>query len=334
MAMKILLLRPETDDPSPIDQSLGVSLSARARATTEDLVVTEKTFQRGDAADLEAKFHRWQDGVSAVIGATNVPESTQLGELATKKEVLCFVANNNPVVWQGRKQVFHIGLPTRQTTTAVASLIAKTRRRQILLLHDQTEFQTRVATSMDSALRTFDMTSRRQTVLLEKGVQMSGGWKPDLIYVIFSSEPKAMRIFQAIRNMDAEIPILFGRSLLRESFLASLGDHPGECWFVDMFHRNGDRTPAQKNFFTAMARSGISIPTANHAFGWDAVAHCAAALNAAGGDSSGAIAYLESGVRLDGASGACCFSPENHNGRFEPGPHTVTRWRQGRLEDV
>jgi ABC-type branched-subunit amino acid transport system substrate-binding protein len=175
---------------------------------------------------------------------------------------------------------------------------------------------------------------RCQMVSSDEDIHIPRGWKPDLIYVIFSSEPKAMRIVQMIRKMDTAMPLLFGRSLLGESFLASLGNRPGECWFVDMFHRNGDRTPAQENFFTAMATSAISIPTANHAFGWDAVAHCVAALNAAAGDASGAIAYLESGVRLDGASGACCFSPENHNGRFEPGPHTLTRWRGGRLEDV
>lgn len=331
--MQILLLRPEIDDPSPIDQSLGASLSARGPATA-GLVVTEEIFQRGDGADLEAKFHRWQDKVSAVIGATNVLESTRLAELAAKKNLLCFVANNNPVVWQGRKQVFHIGLPTRQTTGAVASLIANTRRRQILLLHDQTEFQTRVATTMEEALRTHDIMGRCQMVSSDEDIHIPRGRKPDLIYVIFSSEPKAMRIVQMIRKMDTTMPLLFGRSLLRESFLASLGDHPSECWFVDMFHRNGARTPAQENFFTAMAASGVSIPTANHAFGWDAAAHCAAALNAARGDTQGAIAYLESGVTLEGASGVCCFSSENHNGRFEPGPHTLTRWRDGRLEDV
>jgi hypothetical protein len=232
-------LRPESDDPSPIDQSLGARLSAQTRTTREDIVVTEVAFRRDDDADLERKLARWQSNISAVIGATNVPESSRLGELAAKMNLLCFVANNNPVVWQGRRQVFHIGLPTSQTTAAVASLIAKTNRRQILLLHDQTEFQSRVASTMESALRTHGMAGRSQPVSFDEGVQIPRGWKPDLIYVIFSSEPKALRVVQMIRNMVLDIPFLFGRSLLRESFLASLGDHPGECWFVDMFHRNG-----------------------------------------------------------------------------------------------
>jgi ABC-type branched-subunit amino acid transport system substrate-binding protein len=332
--MQILLLRPESDDPSPIDQSLGARSSAQMRPTRDDIVVTEEVFERDDAADLERKLARWQDKVSAVIGATNVPESTRLGELAAKMNLLCFVANNNPVVWQRRRQVFHIGLPTGQTTAAVASLIAKANRRQILLLHDQTEFQSRVASTMESALKTHGLAGRSQPVSFEEGIQIPFGWKPDLIYVIFSSEPKALRLMQMIRKIDVEIPLLFGRSLLRESFLASLGDQPGECWFVDMFHRNGGRTPAQEDFFKAMAANGVKIPTANHAFGWDGMAHSAAALNAATGDSSAAIDYLESGVTLEGASGSCTFSRDNHNGRFEPGPHTITRWRSRQLEDV
>jgi ABC-type branched-subunit amino acid transport system substrate-binding protein len=101
-----------------------------------------------------------------------------------------------------------------------------------------------------------------------------------------------------------------------------------------MFHRSGRQTPAQTAFFRAMSEHGVKLPTANHAFGWDGLAHCAAALSAAGGDPARAIDYLESGVTLEGASGACRFNPDNHNGRFEPGPHTITRWHDKRLCDV
>ena len=333
--MRILLLRPESDDPSPIDQSLGVRLSAQVRVNNEEIVVTEEIFQRDDDADLETKLAHWQDDkLSAVIGATNVPDSTRLGELAAKMNLLCFVANNNPVVWQGRRQVFHIGLPTRQTTAAVAALIEKNNLRSVLLLHDQTEFQSRVASSMEGALKTRGMDARSQPVLFEEGIQFPRGWKPDLIYVIFSSEQKALRVAQMIRNIALDIPLLFGRSLLRESFLVSLGDHTGECWFVDMFHRNSHQTPAQREFFQVMTANGVKIPTANHAFGWDGMAHCAAALKAGASDLLRAIDHLESGITLDGASGVCCFSRDNHNGRFEPGPHTITRWHSHQLEDV
>ncbi len=83
-----------------------------------------------------------------------------------------------------------------------------------------------------------------------------------------------------------------------------------------------------------MTANGVKIPTANHAFGWDGMAHCAAALKAGASDLLRAIDHLESGITLDGASGVCCFSRDNHNGRFEPGPHTITRWHSHQLEDV
>jgi ABC-type branched-subunit amino acid transport system substrate-binding protein len=332
--MDILLLRPESDDPSSIDQSFGARLSGQLSAGDENIVLTEEVFQRDDHADLERKLARWREKISAVIGTTNVPESTRLGELAAKMNLLCFVANNNPVVWQGRRQVFHIGLPTSQTAAAVAAHIAIMNCRRVLLLHDQTEFQSRVASSMESALRAHGLDGRSQAVAFEEGVHISREWKPDLIYVVFSSEPKTARLLQMIRNMSSGIPILFGRSLLRESFLEMLRDPPGECWFVDMFRRNGDQTAAQREFFQAMKANGVKVPTANHAFGWDGVAHCAMALKAAGGDPDGAIDYLESGMRFEGASGTCCFSRDNHNGRFAPGPHTLTRWHNHQLEEV
>ena len=90
----ILLLRPESDDPSAIDQSLGARLSAQTLATRSDVSITEEVFQRDDLTDIERKLTRWQDKISGVVGATNVPESTRLGELAAKQNLLCCVANN------------------------------------------------------------------------------------------------------------------------------------------------------------------------------------------------------------------------------------------------
>jgi ABC-type branched-subunit amino acid transport system substrate-binding protein len=330
--MRILLLRPERDDPSPVDQFLGARLAARRWAAGQDSILIEELFQ--DDAGLETKLTSWRDQISAVIGATNVPESTRLGELAANMNLLCFVANNNPVVWHGRPEVFHIGWPTSQTTAAVSALIAKANRRRVLLLHDCTEFQSRVAANMERALESRGIETKSLETSLDESIQCPHGWEPDLIYVIFSSEPKALAVARLVGNMGLEAPMLFGRSLLRETFLGSLETHEGESWFVDLFHRDGEQPVAQREFFHAMAAKGIHIPTANHAFGWDCMMHCAAALKSADGNPSRAIDYLESGVMLEGASGRCCFSRGNHNGRFHPGPHTITRWRNRQLESL
>jgi ABC-type branched-subunit amino acid transport system substrate-binding protein len=329
--IRILLLRPEGDEASPVDQSLGARLSAGP-----DVFVQEEYFRRDDADDLESKLLPWAREVAAVVGAARVPESTRLGELAERMNLLCFVANNNPSVWQKRRHVFHIGFPTSQTTAAVAAtLVKKPGMQRFLLLHDENEFQHRVASNMEAALRAQGRDVRSQAHAPRDALKISNGWKPDLVYVVFSSERKALPIVQAIRDYSAEIPLVLGRSLLRASFLTSLGDQAGEVWFVDTsFRHAGSQTENQRRFIQAMAANGTGVPTTNHAFGWDGMRFCLLALKAAQGNPLRAIDFLESGIALEGASGTCCFSPENHNGRLTPGPTILTRWAQHRLEQV
>jgi ABC-type branched-subunit amino acid transport system substrate-binding protein len=329
---RILLFRPESDDPSPIDQSLGARLSAVEGPAHFNIMVEEEVFRRDDLADMERKLELWKGKVSGVIGTTNVPESTRLGELSDEMKLLCFVANNNPSVWQRRKHVFHIGLPSSQTAEAVAALLQRAKRKRIFLLHDQTEFQRRVASSMEAALKNHDMEVSSRSELTGADSELVQNWRPDLIYVIFSSERKSLPLVPRIRKLS-QAPLLFGRSLLRESFLSALDD-VGEAWFVDMFHRNGTQQPTQKDFFQVLSARGVNVPTANHAFGWDAMSFCALGLKAGRGQSSLAIDYLESGVVLEGATGTCSFSRDNHNGRTGFGPTTLTRWYRGRLEEV
>jgi ABC-type branched-subunit amino acid transport system substrate-binding protein len=332
--IRILLFRSESDDPSPVDQSFGARLSALEGPARSEVAIEEAYFRRDDLADLERRLGAWKGKVSGVIGATNVPESTRLGELAEEMKLLCFVANNNPVVWQRRRHVFHIGLPSVQTAEAVAMLLQKTKRRRIFLLYDQTEFQHRVASSMEAALRNHGMEVSSQAESADGEFELVKEWQPDLIYLIFSSEKKVLPVVQKIRRHLSQAPLLFGRSLLRESFLSSLGDKLGEAWFVDMFHRNGTETPSQEHFLRTLSARGVHVPTANHAFGWDAMSFCALGLKAGRGQPLLAIDHLESGVALDGATGTCSFSRDNHNGRSGFGPTTLTRWYKGRLEEV
>jgi ABC-type branched-subunit amino acid transport system substrate-binding protein len=324
-------LRPEGDGASPTDQSLGARLSAGS-----EVILQEEYFQRDDLADLERKLISWAGKVAGVVGATSMPESTRLGELAERMNLLCFVANNNPAVWQKRRHVFHIGFPTPQTTAAVAAaLVQKSNLQRFLLLHDKNEFQRRVASNMETALKAHGKDVRSQTHAPQDAIDIIGGWKPELIYVVFSSEPRALSIVRAVKDYAAGIPLLFGRSLLRESFFASLGGEAGEFWFVDTsFRFDALQMESQRLFMQAMSADGVSVPTTNHAFGWDAMRFCAQALKAGRQDPARAIDYLESGVALEGASGTCSFSPENHNGRLGLGPTMLTRWTESRFEQV
>jgi ABC-type branched-subunit amino acid transport system substrate-binding protein len=161
------------------------------------------------------------------------------------------------------------------------------------------------------------------------------GWRPELIYVVFSSERKALKVVQTIGERMPHTPLVLGRSLLRESFLQSLNGRAGEFWFVDTnFRRSRMRNRSQEQFVQVMQENGIRVPTTNHAFGWDCMKFCALALQAGDGDARRAIEYLESGVTLEGATGTCSFSPDNHNGRRGMGPTILSRWTNGRFADV
>lgn len=327
----ILIMRPEGDHPSAADQTLAAGLFAGP-----DIAVEQQYFRRDQSGDLENKFTSRQGKIAGVIGAMQVSDAQELGKLAERANVLCFVANNNPSVWQNRRQVFHIGFPTSQTTAAVAAeLVQKTNRRRYLLLHDSTEFQARVAASMQAGLAGHGMDVKSLAYRPGDPLELDSGWKPELIYVVFSSERKALQVVQTLGESAPDTPLVLGRSLLRESFLKSLDGQVGEFWFVDTnFRRNRVQTESQQQFMRVMAENGVKIPTTNHAFGWDAMKFCALALTAGDGDVARAIDYLESGVVLEGAGGTCCFSPGNHNGRLGRGPTILSRWNNDRFEDV
>lgn len=329
--ISVLIMRPQGEHSASTDQTLGAHLYAAT-----DIVVEEDTFDRAQPGDLERKLAGWRGKISGVMGATRAAESQRLGEIAEDIGALCFVANNNPSVWQKRRHVFHIGFPWKQTAAAVsAELVQKTNRRRYLLLHDSTQFQSQVALNMEAAFRGYGIDVRNVAYTPGTPLDLTGSWKPEVIYVVFSSERKASGIIRMISDLAPDIPVVIGRSLLRESFLQSLEGYPGEFWFVDtIFRRNRVHTESQQQFMRVMEENGIKVPTTNHAFGWDCMKFCAQALKAGGGDPDRAIAWLESGTTLEGATGTCTFAPDNHNGRHGLGPTILSRWNNGRFEDV
>ncbi|MGH7828829.1 MAG: hypothetical protein ACREP8_01505, partial [Candidatus Binatia bacterium] len=145
---RILLLQPSGRNLSPLDQAVGARLAATRGSVRDRIVLKRDSFRRGDLKSLHRAVNRWAGKIHGVVGTTNVPESTYLGELCERLGLLCFVSNNNPAVWNHRRSVFHIGVPTASTTMAVANhLLRKVRAKRVYLLHDTTYFQNRVARS-------------------------------------------------------------------------------------------------------------------------------------------------------------------------------------------
>jgi ABC-type branched-subunit amino acid transport system substrate-binding protein len=157
---------------------------------------------------------------------------------------------------------------------------------------------------------------------------------PDLFYLLYSDEAKALAAARDIGSRAGETPLLFGRSLLRESFISALGEDAENAWFVDMIPRTRGGSPLQEKFAAAVSEASVRIPTANHCFGWDLMALSGEALSKAKGDPEAAIDYLESGVVLQGVAGNYRFDAGNHNGRSGIGPTIVSRWKSGRVEEM
>lgn len=332
--LRLLLIRPEGSDPSPLDQAQGARLAALHGPARELADLEEDSFERGDLGDLERKLHRWAGRVCGVVGATSVPEATRLGQLAESLNMLCLVANNNPSVCQRRRHVFYIGLPSRQTAVAVAQALQSAGYRRIFLLHDETEFQSRVAANMVTALEKNDI-----QVISKSGSELSWPdemrcWRPELCYLIYSDEKRALPMVRLVRGVEPGSALLLGRSLLRSSFIVSLSAADAEgVLFVDLFRRDQQESTQMVEFTRALFQAGVDCPTANHGFGWDAMTLCSIAL-AKGGVPLYGIKYLESGVLLEGVTGQFRFSRENHNGREGPGPTRISRWRNGRMREV
>src|SRR5262249_15896374 len=121
--LRLLLIRPESSDPSPLDQTQGARLAVMYGPARELADFAEDSFERGNLESLERKLHGRGGQVCGVVGTTSVPEATRLGQLARSLNLLCLVANKNPSVCRAYGDVFHMGLPSRQTAVAVAQAL-------------------------------------------------------------------------------------------------------------------------------------------------------------------------------------------------------------------
>jgi ABC-type branched-subunit amino acid transport system substrate-binding protein len=316
-----------------VDQSLGAYLAATEGPQRENISLEQETFRHGDLDDIAAAVKHWAGKIDGIVGATNVPESTRLGELSEKLKFLCFVSNNNPSVWQNRRTVFHIGVPTRLTSAAVAEqLLHKVAARRIYLLHDETEFQKRVADNTASFLTDAGAEVRSTPATRPEWLDDLRSWTPELIYLVLSDEARALSLVRSVREVFPRLPLLLGRSLLRRSFIDAVGSDPMEALlFVDLFQRDAPRTEQEALFTKALTKAGVSLPTANHGFGWDAMTLCAGALTRSYGNLSAAIEYLESGAELAGATGRHQFNREDHNGRETFNPTVLSSLRSGEV---
>lgn len=330
---RILLLSPTGSHPSSVDQSLGARPAAIQGPMQHRIILEEDYFPPGDLEGLERTIHRWAGKVAGVIGITNVAQSTRLGKLAQEFDLLCFVSNNNPAVWQGNRHIFHIGVPTAMTSSRVAELLLRREAlKRIAIIHSDTEFQGQVASSTESSFKRAGAKVRSVTDTQPDGLQHLLTWRPDLFYLAFSKEELALPLLRSIREASPDTLLLVGRSLLRQTFIAALGKEAEGLLLVDLFHRGSPQRGQEATFFRALDQAKVALPTANHGFGWDAMTLCGLALAKGDGRPLSAIEYLESGIDIEGATGQYRFSTQDHNGRAGFNPTILSQVHQGRVK--
>jgi hypothetical protein len=103
----------------------------------------------------------------------------------------------------------------------VALRLAKLGIRQVQLLHDRTEFQGRAAASALAVLQKTGAETHSQPATSDSETEIKWHGTPELFYLLYSDEEKALRLARAIRRQADKTPLLFGRSLLRRSLFPS-----------------------------------------------------------------------------------------------------------------
>jgi len=331
--VSILLLRPLRKDPSPEDQTLGAFLAAAKGPLRDRITLQQDSFSGGDASNLKTVLSRWAGKVSGVVGATSVLESRPLGDLAEELDLLCFVPNNNPVVWQQRPHVFHIGVQTAMTCAVVVDrIVGDIGAKRIFILHDSAEFQVFAAITTERLLREAGVQAQLSMGSQPEWVREVEEWNPDLFYLVYQKEPMAVQLAQRFRQLFPNTTMLVPGSLLRQSFLSKLGNEAERLLLVDVFRRGHPERPQEISLFNALSDVGTHLPTANHGFGWDAVTVCGLALAEVQGDSRSAVQHLESGTTFQGATGYYSFGTTDHNGRRVFNPIGLSFVRNGEVK--
>jgi ABC-type branched-subunit amino acid transport system substrate-binding protein len=326
----ILLLEPKGGQPSSTDQAEAATVAALLGPENKNIALEREHFSPGEAGSIEKAVDRCAGRVLGVVGATGVAESKRLGELAHERRLLCFVANNNPVVWEHRDHIFHIGVPTDSLASAIAEgMVGTIGAKRIFILRDIVEFQAKLARSVERWLRRNGHEVQTQSGHEENVPSSVKQFEPDAIFFACTDAELVLPWVCELRRALPKVHLLLGMSQLRSSFPAQVADE--RVLFVDLFCRSRPERQAEKTFMATLTTAGKAIPTPNHGFGWDAMSLCSGALIAAKGDVTATIKNLESGARYEGATGYFEFSCENHNGRETFNPVVISQIKKGRV---
>ncbi len=316
------------------DQRLGARLAAaysveRGGAEPElvERAVTGEAEVAGVAEELTA-----QAGCQVLLGAVNVPVSVAIAKWAEAHGTLYMTANNNGRVHDGRRHVFHIGVPSQITTQASADYLVKERgARSVSVLYADQEFQANAAELCVAAIRLHSTPANGQPLADDPAEdrQLLGrirAARPDAVYILASELDRVAALTQLAHELGGFPPILYARGMVCREFVDRVGELAQGQDFVDVFLRN-DRAPEEEKALRASLERFDSrlVATASHGFGWDGLRLLVAAYQAAGPSAADQIAFLESLAGYHAATGDLTFTAKDHNGHGPHDPTTISR---------
>lgn len=281
------------------------------------------------------------EGCVALEGALSVPLSIRAAEWAEAKGILYATANNNPLVGSGRRHVFHIGVPSEITGSAIARfLVGERGARRAGVLHTGNEFQTHAASCTAAPLRERGV----EVIQIELDADGSGDpavlervrdWGADAVMIYDSDTERQVRLVWAAYGLGGLPPFMHSRGILCHQFRDATGPAAEGHFFVDMFLRDSRASAEEQALHDRLAAVNSRLmATASHAFGWDELRLLAEAWRAAGSDAGGQIAYLESLRGYPGSGGPLTFTESDHNGRWTQDPTTIAQLIGGRFTVV
>ncbi len=328
------------------EQQLGARLAAAhsreaadSSAASPELIerpISSETDVDGIAVELTAKA-----GCQVLLGAVNVPVSIAIAKWAEAHGVLYMTANNNVKVHNGRRHVFHIGVPSEVTNQAVADYLASgPGALSVSVLYTADEFQANAAELCVAAIRLHSTPANGQPISDDPAEdrQLIGRIRaagPSAVYILASDLDRVAALTRIAHDLGGFPPILYARGMVCREFVARVGDLSAGHDFVDLLVRD-DRAPAEeKALRQALAQfdAGL-VATASHAFGWDGLRLLVSAYEAAGPTAADQVAFLEGLKGHHGATGDLTFTAKDHNGHGPHDPTTISRLEHGQFKVV
>lgn len=325
------------------EQMLGARLAADytrdswPSSASKFEIIEGKVTSAPSSIDLAARELVYKARCKALMGALTVPLSIQAAEWAEAEHILYLTSNNNPRVGDGRRCVFHIGVPSEMTGKAVANYLKGERKSRVYLLHTAHDFQKHATYCMAKATVENKISVAYSEVAEDPArdkelLERVRAWRPDAVCILGSETARLAELVRTAYNLGGLPYTLYTRGMLSREFANLTGNASEGHEFTDLYLRNGLASEEEKALHLYLARANSSlVATANNGFGWDCLRLLAETWRTAGPGADRQVEFLESLQGYSGATGMLTFSAQDHNGRKLHDPTTISRLVKGRF---